>query len=122
MPTVLELVLGELEKVRKDSFEPQEIERVVAMVTAQLEMEGDSVSSLLWRAIETELYFGNYVSPEEAVKIYQTIDSSQVTAVVQRYFNTTTSERPAIVLGGDVAAVNLEEVGKVLKRYGMNIN
>ena len=122
VPTVLELVLGELEKVRKDSFEPQEIERVVAMVTAQLEMEGDSVSSLLWRAIETELYFGNYVSPEEAVKIYQTIDSSQVTAVVQRYFNTTTSERPAIVLGGDVAAVNLEEVGKVLKRYGMNIN
>lgn len=137
VPTVLELVLGELEKVRKDSFETQEIERVVAMVTAQLEMEGDSVSSLLWRAIETELYFGNYVSPEEAVKIYQKIDPSQVAAVVQRYFDSENIDSeninseniepkspaarnlPSIVLGGDVSAVDLAAVRMVLERFGM---
>ncbi len=106
VPLALELILGEVEDIVRNGFTEGELERALAMLTAQVEMEQDSVGSLLWRAIESELYYQRYVSPTETLARYEKLTTDRLKEVAKRYLVDTTG---VIALGGDVGDVDVKE-------------
>jgi len=79
----LSLMLDELERLRDDGVTHDEFRRAVNSLVAQLEMDTDSISSRMWRLIETELNLGSYVQTQEWIARLKSLtlnDCLQVTA------------------------------------------
>ncbi|MCB0322234.1 MAG: insulinase family protein, partial [Bdellovibrionales bacterium] len=120
LPQVLEMLLGELDKVRQDLISEDELRRAAALCTAQLEMEHDSVMARLWRAVETELIFRRYISAEESIFKINSVSLDTVREVADQFLGRASSPaQPAdpnsspshvpqlLVLTGDVDGLSL---------------
>ena len=102
----LELILSELHKVRESSISLAELKRVKNFVSAQFEMDLDSVSARLWRMIETEIQGKHFVSAEEFLSKLKAIELADITRFIERHVSLSGN---AIVLGGDVNGLELQD-------------
>lgn len=100
VPRALELILGELREVREHSIDESELDRVREMMIAHLEMEGDRLSSLLWRTIESELNFGRYIDVDEDLAALRSLSSQELAETASEVLQ---GERIVLGLCGDVA-------------------
>ena len=102
----LELILGEVQKVRKNPISAAELERAKRMVLSQVEMESDSLGSRLWRAVEGEVFLGRYQSLEESLRKIQAVQPDDVARVVERWVQ---SSPVCVSFTGDVRGVALPQ-------------
>ncbi len=63
--TVIQSVLGDL---GEKGVSEEEFTRAVLMISAQLELEDDTLRGRLWRAMESEIAVGRYVSAGEIIE------------------------------------------------------
>jgi len=102
----LSLILSELRKVRQDSITEAELERMKKYISAQLEMEYDSLSSRLWRLIEGETYLGRYLAVEEVLKRAEAITTESISKFIRERISFSGS---ALALGGNVKGLKLSD-------------
>lgn len=102
----LSLILSELRKVRQDSISEAELARMKKYVSAQLEMEYDSLSSRLWRLLEGETYLGRYVGVEEVLERAGAITIESISKFIEQRISFSGS---ALALGGNVKGISLSE-------------
>lgn len=102
----LSLLTEELRNLIHKGVKESEFQRAIRMNCAAIEMEVDSISSRLWRAIEQEVLHGRYRSPAESVAAVQAVTSAQVSEVIDRYLQ---PGRFLLALAGDVEEVELEQ-------------
>ncbi|MFN8390992.1 MAG: pitrilysin family protein [Bdellovibrionota bacterium] len=102
----LDLILSEMHKVRDNSVTLAELERVKRFISAQLEMELDSVSARLWRMVETELQLGRFVSAEEVLTKIEGMTLPDLNRFIEQRVLFSGN---ALVLGGDVGGLELRD-------------
>jgi predicted Zn-dependent peptidase len=75
-------------------------------ISAQLEMEYDSLSSRLWRLIEGETYLGRYLAVEEVLKRAEAITTESISKFIRERISFSGS---ALALGGNVKGLKLSD-------------
>ena len=106
VPRAIDLILSELSEVREHSLKESELDRVRETMIAHLEMEGDRLSSLLWRTIESELNFGRYLDVDEDLASVRALTAADVARTATEVLST---ERAVLGICGDVGEVVLGE-------------
>lgn len=82
---VMELVLGEIQKVREHQISASELQEAQRHFCSQYLLEGDCLGSRLWRAIETESMYERYVSVEESIQKVESITTDSILQLVQNW-------------------------------------
>ena len=95
----LDLILDELERLKKDSITKEEFERTKRMLSAQLNIERDSLSTLLWHAVESEINHGKQVRYEEVLQSYEELTLEKMSEFINNWI---VDAKHLLVLGGDV--------------------
>lgn len=93
------LLLAELKRLKQDLISSEELARAVRMISAQLEMQADDVHGRAWRALETEIVFGRYVSVDEVAGKLARLQLEDIQRVVDRWL---LSSPALLIAGGDV--------------------
>ena len=62
---VLEIIQSEIRRLRESGVSREELEHVCEVFSAEIAMEKDSIEAGMWRAIETEVLYGHFVSSDE---------------------------------------------------------
>ncbi|MCC6954587.1 MAG: insulinase family protein [Deltaproteobacteria bacterium] len=96
---VLELLFSELERVVVEGISERAVSRHRNMLTAQLELEWDSVVGRMNRILETEMMLGRYVHPSEIRKRLEALTVDQLRAFAAKHLR---REDSLLVLGGDI--------------------
>lgn len=78
LPLALELIVKEVNNLRITKINKEDFERTVSSHIAQLEMEDDSISSRMWRALESEIMHGKQISNKEIIQRLQKLSLSEV--------------------------------------------
>ena len=81
----LDLIVSEVEGLSLRSIQDQELQRVISLHKAQLQMETDSLSTRMWRALESETVFGRHVSCLELSERFSQISLKQIQDVLSEY-------------------------------------
>jgi len=110
----LALILSELNKVRSEPISAAELARMKSYVSAQLEMELDSLSGRLFRMVEGEMYLGRYVGADEVLGKIQKLTIDDISRFVERRLSFRNS---ALALGGNVERLELS--GEIKAFCGM---
>ncbi|MDD2942112.1 MAG: pitrilysin family protein [bacterium] len=84
----------------------EEHQRVLSMLTAQLNMEFDSLSSRMWRLLESELYFGEYRSTQRAESRLRAITADDIARFISHWLP---AGEGMLVLGGDIDGFSLSQ-------------
>jgi predicted Zn-dependent peptidase len=119
---VFDLILGEFEKVREALVSDEELERSKKSYVAQLTMECDSLGARLWRAVESEILYGRYLSPVETIQRVQNVTLEDIAKLVGSAASGQEGMfqgRGLLVLAGDVKDVALSE--ELLKACGRRL-
>lgn len=95
----LDLIASELESIRDHSVTEDELKRALGMLSAQVEIQTDSIGSRLWRLIETEINVGRYVSNQEVIDQLAAITIDSLGEVISRRLML---DSAMLVLSGDV--------------------
>ncbi len=82
---VIDLVLGEIQKVREHQITASELEEAKRHFSSQYLLEADCLGSRLWRAIETESMYERYVSVKESKKKVESITSGSILTLVEEW-------------------------------------
>lgn len=101
-----DLILDELKKVVAHSVTPDELARVKRSVSAQLEMESDSLSNRLWRMVESELSLGRFVSVEEVLDRIRRISIPDMETFISRRI---VFGQSALALGGNIEGLTVSQ-------------
>jgi len=83
MPRVLELLEAELQQFVERGIKQAEFERVRQALRSQLIIDDDSASSRLWRLIESEILFKEYVSTESVLERIDGLTLVDVNRVIE---------------------------------------
>ncbi len=102
----LSLLVEELERIRTKGVTDDELQRAIRMTAASIEMEVDSISSRLWRAVEQEVLHGRYRSPAESVRAVRAVTAAHVQQVIDRHLH---PGRFLLALAGDVEELEIEQ-------------
>ncbi len=102
---ICESLRKEVELIRSHGISDDEFERTRRMLRAQLEMEEDSPRGRLWRAVESEIALGRYVSADEVLQKLAVLTRPALEDVAKRYLG---SEIYAAVGGRIPKKVELE--------------
>jgi len=81
-PKVLELVLGELRKLRRQGVTPDELGRAKEHLKGSLMLSLESTSSRMTRIAKQELYFGHYFTLDEIIAAIDRVTAEEVEAVI----------------------------------------
>jgi predicted Zn-dependent peptidase len=84
--TVLELVIEELRKLRRDGVTQDELDRAKEHLKGSLMLSLESTSSRMTRIAKQELYFGQYFSLDEIVSAVDRVRADDLTAMIDRLF------------------------------------
>jgi predicted Zn-dependent peptidase len=87
LSTALDLVVNELKRLREEKISTEELTRVISLHKSQLAMEGDSLSTRMWRCLESEMVFGRYISPSFLSEQFEKITTSDVEHLLERWFD-----------------------------------
>jgi len=96
---LLDLVIQELQDIRTNHVNTDEVARAVKFLSAQVAMEVDSLDNRLWRMVEGEINYGRYISTEEVAKQVRACKPEDITATVEHWLD---DSNALMVLGGDV--------------------
>ncbi len=107
----LKLIFCEIEKLRLENITDEEYGRTLRMINAHALMERDSLSSRLWRLVESEMNFGRYISTDEIRKKLEALSLEQIDDFRKIWLS---KDDFFIVLGGDVEDIS---IGEDIKRY-----
>ena len=100
----LSLIASELEVLRKDFLTDDEIDRAKVNLLSRLTLDGDSLSSLLWRLQESETLFGRYISIEEDLERISSINHDDINNFINKWFN---PHSHVVVLGSDTESIQI---------------
>lgn len=81
---VIKCVLNELNILKKDGLTEDELKKTKAQIKGNLYLGLESVSSRMSRLGKTELCFGEYKTPEEAVEKLEKVTAADVKRVMER--------------------------------------
>lgn len=105
---VVECILAELQKMRKDGVTADELGKTVAQIKGGLYLGLESVSSRMSRLGKTELSYNRVISPEEMVEKLEKVTLDDVHRVMNRLW---VKERLSLVMMGPAGHdVNLEDL------------
>ena len=88
LPVVLELVLKEIRKIKKNGITGKEMTRAKNQMKGNLMLGLESTSNRMSRLARDEIYFGRYYSPEEIRAEIEAITASQVQRLTNELFKT----------------------------------
>ena len=100
----LDLLLAELKQLIELGITQEELKRARRMICSQLQTAADSISTRLWRALETEIYHQKYIPLSETLENYLSIQQSDITQVLEKYL---LKQQYLLVLGGNVGDYEL---------------
>ena len=83
---VLEVVVGELAKLRADGLEVDELSRAKSQIKGNMLLALESSESRMTRIAKNEIYFGHDVSPEDVAEAIGSVTGDEVRDVAQRLF------------------------------------
>ncbi len=107
----LQDICQELVKLSAGKISEEEYQRGIEFISSQLQMSADSLSSRLWRAIETEIHYGRYVSPTEVIQKLNQTGLSEIQRVSRKWFSL---KEFLLIIGGNVKGVKLSKEMKAL--------
>ncbi|HKZ71734.1 MAG TPA: insulinase family protein, partial [Nitrospirota bacterium] len=88
LPVVLELVIREIRKIRKNGISRKEMIRVRNQMKGNLMLGLESTSNRMSRLARDEIYFSRYFSPEEIIDEIEKITPSQIRDLTEGLFKT----------------------------------
>jgi predicted Zn-dependent peptidase len=83
-PRVMDLVLGELRKLRQEGVTPEELARAKDHLKGSLMLSLESTSSRMTRIAKQELYFGQYFTLDEILGAVDRVTIDEVGGVVDQ--------------------------------------
>jgi predicted Zn-dependent peptidase len=86
---VLDLVLGELRKLRRESITADELARAKEHLKGSLMLSLESTSSRMTRIAKQELYFGHYFTLDEILEAVDRVTVSEVSGVIDQLLGRT---------------------------------
>jgi len=98
---VRDLSLAELEKVRQNGLEPEELERVKHGLTGRVVLALESMSSRMMRMSRNEMIHGRQIPVEEVIEKIKAIKNNNIIELANRLFN---PDRVASTVIGPVQA------------------
>lgn len=96
---LFQLLRSEIVRLQTDGVTEEEVVRIKKMLLTHTEMERDSVSSLLWRMVESEMVFGRQVDREEIKKQLENLSVSSLNEFIKTWWRL---DKWAAVFGGNV--------------------
>ncbi len=88
LPVVLELVIKEIRKIKKNGISRKEMTRVKNQMKGNLMLGLESTSNRMSRLARDEIYFGRYFSPEEIIHEINKVTPSQIQILTNHLFKT----------------------------------
>lgn len=88
LPVVLELVVKEIGKIKRNGVSRREMNRVKNQMKGNLMLGLESTSNRMSRLARDEIYLGRYFSPEEIIKEIERITPSQIQGLANKLFRT----------------------------------
>ncbi len=86
LPLVLELVLKEIKKIRRDGISRKEMNRVKNQMKGSLMLGLESTSNRMSRIARDEIYSGRFYTPEEIIREINRISPSQIQGLLNDLF------------------------------------
>ena len=105
----LELLVSEISNLKAKKIDANELERIVSSHRAQLAMEDDSISSRMWRALESEMMHGRQVTNKEIIERLDKLSLVEVNGLVD-----TMLANFLLVIVGDIEEFEASETVKEL--------
>lgn len=96
---LFKLLRSEITRLQTDGVTQDEVARIKKMLLTHTEMERDSVSSLLWRMIESEMVFGRQIDREEIKKRLENLSVASLNEFIKVWWRV---DKWAAVFGGNV--------------------
>ena len=96
---LFQLLRSEIVRLQTEGVTEEEVVRIKKMLLTHTEMERDSVSSLLWRMVESEMVFGRQVDREEIKKQLENLSVSSLNEFIKTWWRL---DKWAAVFGGNV--------------------
>ncbi|MBI5406885.1 MAG: insulinase family protein [Nitrospirae bacterium] len=88
LPKVLELVIREIRKIKRDGISRREMSRVKNQMKGSLMLGLESTSNRMSRLARDEMYLSRYFSPEEIIDEIEKITPSQIRDLTDGLFKT----------------------------------
>ena len=83
---VLEVVVGELSKLREDGLETDELARAKSQIKGNMLLALESSESRMTRIAKNEIYFGHDIAPDEVAEAIGSVTGDEVREIAQRLF------------------------------------
>lgn len=99
VPEVVEIVVGELRRIRKEGVPPAELARAKGKLRGTLLLGLETSDQRMERLALNEMYFGRQMTTAELATRLDAVTNDQITALAERLF---TPDTCALVLLGDV--------------------
>jgi len=87
LEAALEIVVSELKGLRKKPISSEELTRVISLHQSQLMMESDSLTTRMWRCLESEIVFGKYISRKELAENFANIGLKDLDRLLSNWFD-----------------------------------
>lgn len=101
----LSLIAREIQDLASTIISNAEFERAISFHKSQLEMERDDIESRLWRAIDSEVFFGRHVSTLDVIDRLGALKISDATRFMNKW---STLSNCLLVLGGDIDGYSVQ--------------
>lgn len=107
----LRMIFQELDRLRTEGVEDGELALVKEVLSAQIELSGDSLGGRLGRLMEGELIHGRYIKAEELLSEVIAVSKADLQQFADRHLS---EFAYSLFLGGDVAKFEVSD--RILKR------
>ena len=101
---VVDLILGEFARLKKEPLSAEELTRAKDQVKGNILLGLESSNSRMANLARQEMYFHNFFSVDEVIACIDAVDAAQVQSMAQRLFD---PDRIAVTLLGRLDGVKL---------------
>ena len=85
-PEFLDLISSIFDEIKDDLITKEDMERVIGSITGRLLLESDSLSALMTRIAETEIFLGEFIKTEQSLHKFKKVKIEDVRELASELF------------------------------------